>query len=803
MMRRTTSRWFSRLALAAGLVAVLSTLLAPLTSRPAEAHATLIRSSPENGSQQVRAPLRVILYYSEPVEPRLTDVRVFDTNRNRVDEDDVEVDPNDRTAASVGVQDLPPGLYLVEFSNVSSVDGHPWTGVYQFIILNPDGTVPPGAEFNPDAAAQTSGTGNLPRNLDIALKWLALLSLSAFAGAAFWVLAVARTAAAFLDEERYRTAIDAAERWLARAAHVLLPVAFVAMTALVIVTINRFTVSTSVWSYLTSIQTGEYRLAHQALVVVALAGADVFYVAGRKRLREGGLLVALIASTGALLTYSLTSHGAAGDGSFWAVTVDFIHLAASAIWLGALVMLAGFTLWLRREATFERGERFLYMANVFDRFSALAGLSVILILATGTFNGLAQIPNPHAMVDTTYGRVLIAKLSLMMALLAVAAFNAFVLKPRLVETIDGLYQQGGASDDARRATWEQRLGRLQTWLPRTIIAEVVLVVAVFASVAVLTQTSTAIGELAQEAAKKATSTAFQDQKPAGDLQLEFDVRPNRVGINEFDLTVRNADDTLATDLSQVRLRFFYTDPSNPNADAGQAEVILREAGDGQYTGQGAYFTQPGTWRVEAGIRRPGADDVSRNFVVPVAPPEARSASDGGGRFDLPFTAFTWNEVAGAALVLAGVVIALYRRQLEGLTAGATRAILSGAAAMLLAGGVLIFGVDSHTTVANPNAGNPVEPTEASIARGRELFQNNCIVCHGVDGRGDGPQAASLDPSPSDFRLHMPLHTDPQFYAFIANGFPGSAMPAWREDFSEEDIWNLVNFLRATFTERPE
>jgi mono/diheme cytochrome c family protein len=89
-----------------------------------------------------------------------------------------------------------------------------------------------------------------------------------------------------------------------------------------------------------------------------------------------------------------------------------------------------------------------------------------------------------------------------------------------------------------------------------------------------------------------------------------------------------------------------------------------------------------------------------------------------------------------------------------------------------------------------------------VARGRELFQQNCIVCHGAEGRGDGPQAAQLDPAPSDFRLHLPLHTDPQFYAFIANGYPGSAMPAFRDQFSEEDIWNLVNFLRASFSEAP-
>jgi mono/diheme cytochrome c family protein len=118
--------------------------------------------------------------------------------------------------------------------------------------------------------------------------------------------------------------------------------------------------------------------------------------------------------------------------------------------------------------------------------------------------------------------------------------------------------------------------------------------------------------------------------------------------------------------------------------------------------------------------------------------------------------------------------------------------------MLVAGGVLAFGVHQHTKAQDPRLGNPVAPTADSIARGRELFQQNCVSCHGVDGRGDGPEAASLNPAPTDFRLHMPLHTDPQFYAFIADGYRGTQMPAFDSAFSDEDIWNLVNFLRSEF-----
>ena len=110
----------------------------------------------------------------------------------------------------------------------------------------------------------------------------------------------------------------------------------------------------------------------------------------------------------------------------------------------------------------EDSARFLYLANVFDRFSVVAALSVAVILATGTFNGLAAVPTAGAMIHTTYGRVLLVKIGLLMPLLAVAGLNAFILKPRFVAAIDTLYQQGGIRRRATRARWTPQLRRLAT-----------------------------------------------------------------------------------------------------------------------------------------------------------------------------------------------------------------------------------------------------------------------------------------------------------------------------------------------------
>jgi len=779
------------------VVLLLLAVAAVAWPRPVQhvyAHASLVSASPANNETLRRPPVRVILHFSEALERKLTQIEVTDNNDQRVDSGDMAFDDNDPTLASVGVKVLPPGLYFVRWSNVSSVDGHNLQGTYPFIILNPDGSYPEGVSLETTGGATTSGGQLLPNNVDVALKWLALLAMAVVGGAAFMLVAGLRPAASFLEEDDHRKFTDAAERWLIHLAHVLIPIGFIASAFLVLLAVNRFATSTGIVTYLTEVRTGRYRLADLLLLMVALAGADVLFLSRSARLRNAGLAVLMLALAGAMFTYSMVSHSAVDAGKFWSVASDYVHLLASAAWLGALVMLIPLLRWARKEL--DETQRFLLLANAFDRFSIIAGLSVMVILTTGTFNGLVEIPSTDALVDTAYGKVLLAKLALLAPLLAVAGINAFFLKPRLVAAVDGVYQEGGGGTEEQRDAWQRRLAALQRVLPITIAVEVGLIVAVFAAVGLLTQTSTATGEVAQTKAEAAAATKYSQSVETGGLKLTFDVAPNRVGLNQYDVTVQNPDGSPATTVTQVRLRFNYEQV----ADAiPQSEVILRRRADGEYREIGSYFAQPGNWRVQLDVRRSDGDDVSRQYVLGVAQSQSASAAKKKDAFSLPFTAFNWNEVAGAFAALAGVAIIIYRRQLKWLEQPAYRITITVATALVLAGAVLTFGVHTHTAAVDPSADNPVKPTQESITRGRDLFAQNCVVCHGAEGRGDGEQAAQLSPSPADFRLHMPYHTDGQFFGFIANGYPQSAMPKYNSTFSETDIWNLVNFMRSAYT----
>ncbi len=91
---------------------------------------------------------------------------------------------------------------------------------------------------------------------------------------------------------------------------------------------------------------------------------------------------------------------------------------------------------------------------------------------------------------------------------------------------------------------------------------------------------------------------------------------------------------------------------------------------------------------------------------------------------------------------------------------------------------------------------------AVIEEGRVLFQVNCRPCHGTPADGDGPMAYGLRLKPANFRSEDTIATVIEAYAFwrIKEGGIGlpvegspwdSAMPAWKDELTDEQIWKII------------
>ncbi len=96
-----------------------------------------------------------------------------------------------------------------------------------------------------------------------------------------------------------------------------------------------------------------------------------------------------------------------------------------------------------------------------------------------------------------------------------------------------------------------------------------------------------------------------------------------------------------------------------------------------------------------------------------------------------------------------------------------------------------------------SATSPVPADAASVARGRDIYAESCAMCHGVQGRGDGPLARTMVPRPADFRIHMAEgHTPEQLFEWTTNGVPDTAMQGFANELSVEDRWHVISYLQT-------
>ena len=113
--------------------------------------------------------------------------------------------------------------------------------------------------------------------------------------------------------------------------------------------------------------------------------------------------------------------------------------------------------------------------------------------------------------------------------------------------------------------------------------------------------------------------------------------------------------------------------------------------------------------------------------------------------------------------------------------------------------LVVLGMLCMLTLAH--AQNAPEASE----KGKEVYENSCAHCHGIEGRGDGSAAENLLPKPRDFTRGLykirstearELPTDQDLFDIITEGMPGSSMPGWETALSANDRWEVVAYIKT-------
>ena len=148
-------------------------------------------------------------------------------------------------------------------------------------------------------------------------------------------------------------------------------------------------------------------------------------------------------------------------------------------------------------------------------------------------------------------------------------------------------------------------------------------------------------------------------------------------------------------------------------------------------------------------------------------------------------------LAGCAAI-ASIALALI---IAGVQRRASRLSIAGSIALALSAGVSTW-VLAVPALPTTYAVSPVPYAVDAVAQGAARFAQECAACHGAEGHGDGPAAATLPEKPANLAEHAMHHPQGNLFWWIAHGIPDSPMPAFSPRLSDTQIWELVQFLVA-------
>ena len=555
---------------------------------PASAHAVLVSTEPGESARLETAPSEVQMRFSEGVSLGAGYARVLTADGERVDTGDASVD--DGVVTIPLEPDLPDGGYLVTYRIVSA-DSHPVQGAWSFVVGEGE-LVPASADQGASAdrlvegaqqAARAVGFGGIALAIGVPVLLLVCLpggwsSRRLRAMASGGALAAAGTGLLlFLLQGPYAAGTGIGQLFSPD--------------------LLAATISTSTgWALL-------------ARVVLALA----LFAALRPAWRRGGapevpeLAAAGLFATGLAVATAATGHAVAGQWPALAVAVTTVHVVAMAVWLGGLVALL---LVVLRPS--EEDEDF---PEALRRFSQLAFAAVAALVVTGVLQSIRELGSPTALVDTVYGRLLMAKLTFFVVVLGAAGVSRVWVQQRLgvrrapagrrdraPALAFATATTTGSRDDADLADDESVLARSRLQaddaaeqlpsLRRSLVVEAVLGAAIVLVSAVLVGTPPS-----QATATDPVDVVVDLEGGSGEAgSVQITVEPAQAGPNTLHLHLYD-DEGQATQPEELRVTVV-----EEQQEIGPLDVEVAPAGPGRYVAQQMTLPTAGTWRLTVTVR---------------------------------------------------------------------------------------------------------------------------------------------------------------------------------------------------------
>jgi len=546
----------------------------------AYAHPFLVDSEPGQGQNAAVGTTQIIVFYSEAIEIDFSELKVFDSNGNKIDNMDTAYYEGESSLV-ITTPSLEDGVYTVTSKVLSKIDGH----LVQAAIIFGVG------ETQVDLSLlEAQEESEITFLAEAAARFPGIIGQTVVLGSVISGIVIWGTQRKRFGKES-RDLVNQAYRFkFAKLTGISLVAVFA--SNFIILAVQTLRLETSPIDVIDT-AFGTTWLIRMIITIILLG--IWFWMERKPHLSPKKHIPMLAASLVLIFTTTMMGHGAATELTA-PIILDYVHNLLASVWIGGVIFF-GFVL-LPTLASLDGIQKAKVTLAMLPRYSGMITIALGILIITGPTLLWFLESDVASLTNSTYGSLIIAKIMLAIVLIGFGAFYQFKIQ--------------------RQAERNLKSGKTFTFnkLSKPLKAEAMVGIALLGVVALLVNSSLPAGEIQTVDAQGITlgfsSTLFSEQ-----AKFDVSVIPLGVGPNTISVLVSNVSGEPLPDISGLKIKV-----SNPQRNIAPIEISITElkSNDGttRYEGD-ATFGFAGTWEIEVEAQRTQTVNESVIFTVLVKP----------------------------------------------------------------------------------------------------------------------------------------------------------------------------------------
>ena len=542
-------------------------------------HPFLLDSEPSQGQNAAVGTTQIITHYSEAVEINFSELKIYDSNGNQVDNRDTAY-YNAESSLVITTSPLEDGVYTIASKVLSKVDGH----LVHAAIIFGVGDVQIDASLL--ESQEQSETTFIPESI---ARFPGLVGQTIVLGGIIASIVIWST-----GQTRFKEQIALIETSFKAKFSKVIGFGIIAVFAS-----NFIILGVQTWRLETSpldvIQTtfGHTWLTRMILTIILIG--IWFWIERKNQVSIKTQLPMLVFALALIATTTMMGHGASTE-LVPPIILDYVHNLLSSIWIGGVIFL-GFVV-LPSITKLDGTVRDKITISLIPRFSAMIIISLGILIITGPTLLWFLDSNVSSLTDSTYGKLIMLKIAIASVMIAFGGFYQI----RFIQQ---------AKKDLKSTSVFKKL-------KRPLRFEAGLGIALLAVVALLVNSSLPAGEIQSVSAEQGM-TGYESSLFSENARFDVIVAPVGIGVNQINVIVSGLDDQPLSDISSLKIKV-----SNPSRSIASIEAEVTEnkiSGQDIFTKYSAEptFSFAGIWQIELEAQRTENANESVLFDVRIKP----------------------------------------------------------------------------------------------------------------------------------------------------------------------------------------